>query len=153
MPKMNEWLSGHLHWHVAEGRRTEHHRLAFWAVAIFLLGWVGLQQAQLVYLHSQVEEQSIASSECRADVEVLRTSLVQATYAYQDVSPHLILLESSLAGLDHQLDVLLNASRTGWWSPELLAVVGREHLYRQRVMAHEHPDWYPVARITPSMRR
>jgi hypothetical protein len=116
-------------------------RAAWWFTVLFLLGWVVLQQMQLVYLHSQVEGQSIATSECRLDVEVLRGAMTQATLSYQGVPSHLVKLESSLAGLEHQYDVLLNASRTGWWSQETLAVVGREYLYRQRVLEHEHPDW------------
>jgi len=108
---------------------------------IFTLLWVILQQGQLIYLARATATSSAVAAPVRYEVEVLKAEALNWSQACSAYSPRLARLESSLASVNYRSDLLILASRTGWWSAETLALVGREYLYLQRQMEYDYPEW------------
>jgi hypothetical protein len=119
----------------------------------FVSSLVVLQQMELIYLHNRVSDLGITSVQCSQQIGVLTRQIEQVNLASADMPSHLMWLESSVAGNTYRLDLLINASRTGWWSSEVLALIGREYLYVNRVMQATHPEWAALAYAGPDQAK
>ena len=103
--------------------------VARWIAYIWLLSCFVLQQGELIYLHKVVAKMNLALATSRTDIEVLSADAVVCKRQLSEALPRLRAAESSTANQAYRMDLLITASRTGWWSSETLALVGREYLY------------------------
>lgn len=102
---------------------------AIWISLLFLAANYILQQGELIYLHKVVAEMNFAHAERRMEVEVLLADTGVCQRQLSEILPRISAAESSAASQAYRMDLLVTASRTGWWSPETLALVGQENLY------------------------
>lgn len=90
----------------------------------------------VAYLGRQLDSSSLANAQARYEIEILLAEYKEYRLQLGPVPGHVVAIQGDMAALDYRMDILLNASRTGWWSRELLALVGREYLYRKEAMSN-----------------
>lgn len=103
----------------------------------FMLGFLGLAVILQLLLVSHLDSEVSSSLQVLAQVRYENTQLqAQADAVTRRVNAMLPLVTESaadMAGLEYQMDLIVNASRTGWWSQDVIALLGREYLYRREV--------------------
>ena len=105
------------------------------AIYEFSLAFLTLCVICLVLFVSHLDNQLNSSLFYMAQVRYDNTRLLEESAAAKRQLGHLLeaelQLQKDMAGLMYRHDLLINASRTGWWSSETLALMGREFLYRK----------------------
>ncbi len=101
---------------------------------VFLVCALAMQTLIGVWEGRQDEIQSLASASLRHDVEVLSAEVRAMQHLLDSVPSDVLWLTSSVAGMEYRMKLVVNASRTGWWSDETMALMGREYLYRREVV-------------------